>query len=256
MMTAIKKRVLLMILIFAIACAVFTVGTICRAQQSATVQDKTEPPTVGGALEMLTPTGGVDFTTYLAHLLSAVKRNWYAKMPVEAKIGDKGKTAVHFKIQRDGTLVGPAMTWVEISSGNEALDNAAVAAIQASTPFEHLPESFKGPNIELRLSFFYNVPLTDGDAAQTPTTVSRIVFEGNRRVSSETVRGLIFLTPGDRYNEESLQADLQALRSKPYFESVSLEVQDDPIHPNAKIVIFHLIEKPASGTNAPSNGSQ
>jgi outer membrane biosynthesis protein TonB len=39
---------------------------------------------------------------------------------------------------------------VEASSGKKALDNAAIAAIRASAPFEHLPNSFKGPNIELR----------------------------------------------------------------------------------------------------------
>jgi periplasmic protein TonB len=41
---------------------------------------------------------------------------------------------------------------VEVSSGNKALDEAAVSAIRASAPFEHLPEAFKGPNIDLRLT--------------------------------------------------------------------------------------------------------
>jgi outer membrane protein insertion porin family len=83
-----------------------------------------------------------------------------------------------------------------------------------------------------------------GGAAQTPTTVSRIDFEGNWRVSSETVRALIFLKVGDPYCENCLQRDLQALRNKPDFESVRLEVQDDPSRANAKIVIFRLTERP------------
>jgi outer membrane protein insertion porin family len=63
-------------------------------------------------------------------------------------------------------------------------------------------------------------------------------------VSSESVRALIFLAPGDPYCESCVQRDLQALRNKPYFESVRLEVQDDPSRANAKIVIFHLTERP------------
>jgi outer membrane biosynthesis protein TonB len=47
-----------------------------------------------------------------------------------------------------------------VTSGNKALDDAAVVAIRASAPFEHLPQSFKGPNIELRLNFLYNLPLS------------------------------------------------------------------------------------------------
>jgi outer membrane biosynthesis protein TonB len=44
---------------------------------------------------------------------------------------------------------------VESNSGNKQLDNAAVSAIRTSAPFEHLPEAFKGPNIELRFIFLY-----------------------------------------------------------------------------------------------------
>jgi outer membrane protein insertion porin family len=83
-----------------------------------------------------------------------------------------------------------------------------------------------------------------GGVAQAPATVSRIDFVGNRRVSSEIVRALIFTRPGDPYCEKCLQSDLQALRRNPdYFENVRLEVQDDRSNANAKIVIFHLIER-------------
>jgi TonB family protein len=124
---------------------------------NANTEREPAPAPVGGALEMLTPTDGVDFTAYLNHLLLVVKHNWYAKMPEGAKTGDKGKAVIRLRIQKDGTVLDPMPT-VEGSSGNDALDNAAVSAIRASTPFEHLPESFKGPNIELRLTFLYNLP--------------------------------------------------------------------------------------------------
>jgi TonB family protein len=146
----------------AITCTVFAVGTLGRAQQSVPEQSNNaerEPapddPRFG---EILTPTEGVDFRPYLKDLFAAVKRSWYVKMPDDAKKGDKGSVVVRFRIQRDGTLLDKGPT-VEVSSGTKSLDNAAVDAIRASTPFEHLPESFKGQNIELRLRFYYNIPM-------------------------------------------------------------------------------------------------
>jgi TonB family protein len=109
-------------------------------------------------VQILTPHEGVDFAPYTNHLVDSVKRNWYAQMPQEASAGLKGKVVVRFKIQKNGKLARTPM--VESNSGNQQLDNAAVSAIRASTPFEHLPEAFKGPNIELRFIFLYNLPLS------------------------------------------------------------------------------------------------
>jgi TonB family protein len=110
------------------------------------------------AVQILTPHEGVDFTPYTNHLLESIKRNWYAQMPQEAKAGLKGKVVVRFKIQKNGKLARTPM--VESNSDSKGLDNAAVSAIRASAPFEHLPEAFKGPNIELRFIFLYNLPLS------------------------------------------------------------------------------------------------
>lgn len=126
-----------------------------HAQQAIRAQStRTSPPPE--PVKILTPHEGVDFTPYTNHLVESIKRNWYAQMPQEAKAGLKGKVVVHFKIQKDGKLARRPM--VESSSGNKQLDNAAVSAIRTSAPFEHLPEAFKGPNIELRFIFLYNLP--------------------------------------------------------------------------------------------------
>jgi TonB family protein len=111
-------------------------------------------------LQIITPHEGVDFTGFSADLVQVVKRNWYAKMPSEAKqnINIKGRVVVGFGIQKDGQLSN--VPKVEVSSGNKALDEAAVSAVRASAPFDHLPEAFKGPNIDLRLTFLYNQPLS------------------------------------------------------------------------------------------------
>jgi TonB family protein len=113
---------------------------------------------LGGAVEMLTPTEGVDFTNYIARVLASVKRNWYSVMPESARLGEQGKVVLQFRIMRNGVVpdAEPAMVG---SSTKEPLDRAAVSSIRASTPFEPLPPAFSGPYIELRFIFLYNIPL-------------------------------------------------------------------------------------------------
>lgn len=74
--------------------------------------------------------------------------------------------------------------------------------------------------------------------------VERIEFDGNRRIRSETLQARIFTRAGDAYSEPGLRRDFQALWNTQYFEDIRLEVQDSPNRPNAKIVIFHLAERP------------
>jgi outer membrane biosynthesis protein TonB len=111
-----------------------------------------------GALQMLTPTEGVDFSNYLARVLASVKRNWYAVIPESARMGEKGMVVLQFRIMRDGSVPYPQPDMVS-SSSKEPLDRAAYSAIRSSTPFEQLPPAFSGPFIELRFIFLYNLPL-------------------------------------------------------------------------------------------------
>ena len=112
----------------------------------------------GNAVQILTPTEGVDFTNYINRVLAVVKQNWYAVMPESAQLGDKGKVVLQFRIMRNGVVPEqePALMG---SSGKEPLDRAAMSSIRASTPFEPLPSAFSGPYIELRFIFLYNIPL-------------------------------------------------------------------------------------------------
>jgi len=107
-------------------------------------------------IEILTPQAGVDFTGFVDALLSKVRRNWYAVLPDQVRRGDKGIVSVRLEIQQDGTLVQAPL--VETGSGEKPLDDAAVSAIRASAPFDRLPPDFKGPSIELRMFFYYNLP--------------------------------------------------------------------------------------------------
>lgn len=111
---------------------------------------------------ILSPTDGVDFSSYIQRLLATVKRNWFSVMPESAYMGEKGVVSLTFRINQDGSVALPGPV-LERTSGREPLDTAAMSSIRMSNPFEPLPPQFKRPYIELRFIYFYNLPV---DAAQ------------------------------------------------------------------------------------------
>jgi hypothetical protein len=113
---------------------------------------------LGGAVQMLTPTEGIDFTSYLSRVVARVKLNWYAIMPESARLGDQGRVILQFRIMQNGG-VPDAEPQLMSTSNKEPLDRAAISSIRASTPFEPLPPGFSAPFIELRFIFLYNLPL-------------------------------------------------------------------------------------------------
>jgi outer membrane protein insertion porin family len=91
----------------------------------------------------------------------------------------------------------------------------------------------------------------DGAAAQQqpqeqppPAVVDRIIFLGNRRIRSDTLKARIFSREGDPYNEETLRRDFQALWNTQFFEDVKLRVEDSPDGANHKNIIFDVKERP------------
>ena len=77
-----------------------------------------------------------------------------------------------------------------------------------------------------------------------PAVVDRIIFLGNRRIRSDTLKARIFSREGDPYNEETLRRDFQALWNTQFFEDVKLRVEDSPDGPNHKNIIFDVKERP------------
>ena len=77
-----------------------------------------------------------------------------------------------------------------------------------------------------------------------PAVVDRIIFIGNRRIRSDTLKARIFSREGDPYNEETLRRDFQALWNTQFFEDVKLRVEDSPDGPNHKNIIFDVKERP------------
>jgi outer membrane protein insertion porin family len=74
--------------------------------------------------------------------------------------------------------------------------------------------------------------------------VDQIVFEGNRRIRTDTLKARIFTREGDPYNEETLRRDFQALWNTQFFEDVKLRVEDSPRKPNGKVIVFEVKERP------------
>jgi hypothetical protein len=110
-----------------------------------------------GGLEMLTPTEGVDFDSYLRRVYYKVKQNWENVMPESVWLGEKGIVVLEFRIMRDGT-VPPTEPNLMGSNAREPLEHAAISSIRGSNPFEPLPPAFSGPYILLRYTYLYNIP--------------------------------------------------------------------------------------------------
>jgi hypothetical protein len=109
-----------------------------------------------GGMEMLTDPQGVDFQSYLQRVYVTVKRNWFAVMPASVELGEKGIVVLTFRIMRDGSVPSNEPE-IQANSGKEPLDRAAYSSVRASNPFEPLPGQFKGPYIELRYRYYYNI---------------------------------------------------------------------------------------------------
>jgi TonB family protein len=112
--------------------------------------------TAFGGIEMLTPTEGLDWSSYLQRVYVTVKGNWFAVMPESVELGERGVVVLTFKIMRDGS-VPSAEPVINRNSGKEPLDRAAFSSVRASNPFEPLPSQFSGPYIELRYTYLYNI---------------------------------------------------------------------------------------------------
>jgi TonB family protein len=123
---------------------------------AAPLHTKYSPGAAAGQVQILTPAQGVDFSPYLLRLIGSIKQNWYAVIPDTARRGEKGKVVLRFRIQRDGKVFAEEPT-VESTSGKIPLDRAAIAGIRNTAPFERLPDAFRGPYIELRFTFLYNL---------------------------------------------------------------------------------------------------
>jgi TonB family protein len=108
--------------------------------------------------QILSDTQGVDFSAYMRKLHYDIQRNWDPLIPEEVQppLYKKGRVGIIFSILPDGSIGGIKL---ETPSGDVALDKAAWYAITSEGQFPPLPKQFHGPDLELRVGFFYNEPI-------------------------------------------------------------------------------------------------
>jgi TonB family protein len=122
----------------------------------------TTPGRSGGPLQagatILSDTQGVDFNEYMRRLHDIIQHNWDPLIPEEVNppIAKKGIVGIRFSILPDGQIGDMKL---ETTSGDVALDKAAWYAITSSGQLPPLPRQFHGPDLELRVGFFYNQPI-------------------------------------------------------------------------------------------------
>jgi TonB family protein len=113
--------------------------------------------TSGLAIEMLSDTEGVDFNSYLRDAYLSVKKNWLANMPPSVQKGKQGTNTVELRVRQNGSVPEDFLKMVRRSEKSD-FDRASLQGVRNSTPFHHLPETFSKPHIDLRFTFYYNLP--------------------------------------------------------------------------------------------------
>jgi TonB family protein len=106
--------------------------------------------------DILSDTMGVDFGPYMQRVIAATYRSWIPIIPESARppLDKQGRVGVRFKIYPDGSV---KQMILEFPSGDVSLDRAAWGGITGASPYPPLPKEFKGPFLELRFGFFYNL---------------------------------------------------------------------------------------------------
>ena len=132
-------------------------GAIATRGSSMPQSPRSAGPLRAGT-QILSDTQGVDFNEYMRRLHDIVQRNWDPLIPEEVNppIAKRGRVGIIFSILPDGQIGDMKL---ETPSGDVALDRAAWGAIVSSGQFPPLPKAFHGPDLELRVGFFYNEPI-------------------------------------------------------------------------------------------------
>jgi TonB family protein len=114
------------------------------------------PPSSAGGAEILSDTMGVDFGPYMRRVIYDTERAWWPIIPEVARppLNKQGKVMIRFKIFPDGSVKNMIL---EGPSGDVSLDRAAWGGITGASPYPQLPKDFKGPYLELRFYFLYNI---------------------------------------------------------------------------------------------------
>jgi TonB family protein len=111
---------------------------------------------MSGGVDVLSDTMGWDYGPYVQRVVWDTEHAWWPIIPESARppLDKQGKVMIRFKIYPDGSVHDMIL---EGPSGDVALDRAAWAGITGASPFPPIPKVFKGPFLELRFYFLYNI---------------------------------------------------------------------------------------------------
>ncbi|HKY33367.1 MAG TPA: outer membrane protein assembly factor BamA [Candidatus Polarisedimenticolia bacterium] len=85
------------------------------------------------------------------------------------------------------------------------------------------------------------VPPALGQSEPSGEKVTRVLVEGNQRISDEAVLHLMTVKAGDPYNEAVLREEFKRIWARGLFEDLSIESRDAE---GGKAIIVHVTEKP------------
>jgi tetratricopeptide (TPR) repeat protein len=140
-------------------------------------------------LETTTPPG-TDLRNYLTAVSAVLRHSWPEKIKANLILpGDKGIVFIRTVILRTGALEqgSPAL---ETSSGMSKLDDASLATVVSSMPFDPLPENFKGERLETRVIFRYGY-LPDAPFKPMYEAAQREVANQNYTGAAELLEALV-----------------------------------------------------------------
>ena len=87
--------------------------------------------------------------SYMSNLQNKIRSKWHPEKQLLTS-----KTILRFNVSKNGMLNKIS---VYKSSGDQTIDNAAIKAVQAAAPFDHLPSNFTGSSIDIQFSFDYKI---------------------------------------------------------------------------------------------------
>ena len=134
----------------------------CLGQEAAAVtapRDAGQSTLATTHVDILSDTQGVDFGPYVKKVIQATYKAWLPIIPESGRPPSKkqGRVGIRFKIDPNGRVNTMVL---EFPCGDVSLDRAAWGSIVGASPYPPLPAKFKGPFLELRLYFSYNIDPT------------------------------------------------------------------------------------------------
>jgi outer membrane biosynthesis protein TonB len=167
----------------------------------------------GLGVEILSGEQGVEVGRYVANVSKKVGKSRALFVPDDVQSGMDDRVVLIFKILRDGKL-DTGDPRIESGAKLARLNEAAIFAIRYWREFGPLPEEFRGPYLELRLTFAYSTtPIARPAGVPGPqTTLVRIQSARAPNASFGNIVAIFSDTQGFDFREYIVQVLAQLRR--------------------------------------------